>query len=215
MLSNLSESFVTRLDESFFVGKPVKIKLTYVDRENLKITASIKKAVASADDDESSAKPKKERAPREVVSVASFEKDTKVEGTLTAIHAQHLLLTLEPSKAQALLSMANAARNRKVSVEELKKEINVGDKVDGLIVVSKDEAKGLVFVAHGSTQAEKEEKERLKAERKLKPKKITLGSFKEGDHVDAVVKKVDTFGIFLRIEDSGVSGLCHKSEVCL
>ncbi|CDZ96721.1 rRNA processing protein Rrp5 [Phaffia rhodozyma] len=214
-VAEASESFVTRLDESFFVGKPVKVKLTWVDRENLKITASIKKAVVGTDENTSSADaaPKKERVPKEIVSVASFEKDTKVEGTLIAIHSQHLLLTLEPSKAQALLSQANAARNMKITVEELKKTIKVGDNFDGLIVISKDEAKGLVFVAHGLSQAEKDEKARAKAERKLKPKKITLGSFKEGDEVEAIVKKVENYGIFLRIEDSSVSGLCHKSEI--
>jgi len=42
---------------------------------------------------------------------------------------------------------------------------------------------------------------------------LGLSDFKEGQNVVAVVKKVEEYGIFLRIEGSNVSGLCHKSEV--
>lgn len=31
----------------------------------------------------------------------------------------------------------------------------------------------------------------------------------------ATVKKVEAYGLFLKIDDSEVSGLCHKSEVSL
>ena len=43
--------------------------------------------------------------------------------------------------------------------------------------------------------------------------KLDLADFEEGQKVVAVVKKVEVYGMFLRIEDSNVSGLCHKSEV--
>ena len=43
--------------------------------------------------------------------------------------------------------------------------------------------------------------------------KLDLADFEEGQKVVAVVKKVEMYGMFLRIEDSNVSGLCHKSEV--
>lgn len=44
---------------------------------------------------------------------------------------------------------------------------------------------------------------------------LALSDFEEGQKVVAVVKKVEDYGLFLRIEGSNVSGLCHKSEVSL
>jgi rRNA biogenesis protein RRP5 len=42
---------------------------------------------------------------------------------------------------------------------------------------------------------------------------LGLSDFAEGQTVVAIVKKVEEYGIFLRIDGSNVSGLCHKSEV--
>lgn len=42
---------------------------------------------------------------------------------------------------------------------------------------------------------------------------LGLSDFTVGQNVVAIVKKVEEYGIFLRIEGSNVSGLCHKSEV--
>lgn len=46
-----------------------------------------------------------------------------------------------------------------------------------------------------------------------KTAKLAMSDFTEGQLVTATVKKVEAFGMFLVIEDSDVSGLCHKSEV--
>jgi len=63
--------------------------------------------------------------------------------------------------------------------------------------------------------------------------KIPLGDFVEGQKVDAAITKVrkpqpsslsigvltkqlmqvETYGMFLRIEETDISGLCHRSEV--
>lgn len=48
-----------------------------------------------------------------------------------------------------------------------------------------------------------------------KTAQLSLSDFTENQTVVAVVKKVEEYGIFLRIEGSNVSGLCHKSEVSL
>jgi rRNA biogenesis protein RRP5 len=54
---------------------------------------------------------------------------------------------------------------------------------------------------------------RTKAAPEPRQKQLGFGQFSAGQKIDAVVKKVETFGIFLRIEDSNISGLCHKSEL--
>jgi len=40
-----------------------------------------------------------------------------------------------------------------------------------------------------------------------------MSDFELGQKVIASVKSVEAYGMFLRIEGSDVSGLCHKSEV--
>ena len=47
------------------------------------------------------------------------------------------------------------------------------------------------------------------------PIKMTLEDFKEGQKIDGLVRKKETFGVFIQIKDTNVSGLCHKSEVSL
>jgi rRNA biogenesis protein RRP5 len=44
---------------------------------------------------------------------------------------------------------------------------------------------------------------------------IQLSDLSEGEKVDAVVKKIEDYGLFLEVEGSKVRGLCHKSEVSL
>lgn len=47
-----------------------------------------------------------------------------------------------------------------------------------------------------------------------KPSLLNIGNFQEGQKVNGRVKKVEDYGLFIEIEGSKVSGLCHKSEVC-
>jgi len=42
---------------------------------------------------------------------------------------------------------------------------------------------------------------------------LTLSDLKEGQKVDGTVKKVEDYGLFIQIEGSKLSGLCHKSQV--
>jgi polyribonucleotide nucleotidyltransferase len=43
---------------------------------------------------------------------------------------------------------------------------------------------------------------------------LAMTDFEVGQKVTATVKKVEEYGLFLKIDGSDVSGLCHKSEVC-
>lgn len=42
---------------------------------------------------------------------------------------------------------------------------------------------------------------------------LNLRDFQEGQTVHGHVKKVEDYGLFIELDDSRVSGLCHKSEV--
>ena len=42
---------------------------------------------------------------------------------------------------------------------------------------------------------------------------LTLSDLSEGQKIDGRVKRVEEYGIFIEVEGSRLSGLCHKSEV--
>ncbi|KAF8323027.1 hypothetical protein DL93DRAFT_2049827 [Clavulina sp. PMI_390] len=42
---------------------------------------------------------------------------------------------------------------------------------------------------------------------------VTFDDLVEGENVDAVVKKVELYGLFIEIKGTKISGLCHKSEI--
>jgi rRNA biogenesis protein RRP5 len=44
--------------------------------------------------------------------------------------------------------------------------------------------------------------------------KLQLSDLIEGQKIRGFVKKVEDYGLFIQLDDSKLSGLCHKSEVC-
>ncbi|ORX90106.1 nucleic acid-binding protein [Basidiobolus meristosporus CBS 931.73] len=42
---------------------------------------------------------------------------------------------------------------------------------------------------------------------------LTFADIQEGEKIKGSVKRIESYGIFIRIEDSNISGLCHISEV--
>ena len=44
---------------------------------------------------------------------------------------------------------------------------------------------------------------------------IALSDLNVGENVDGIVKKVETYGLFIEIRGSKISGLCHRTEVRL
>jgi rRNA biogenesis protein RRP5 len=43
---------------------------------------------------------------------------------------------------------------------------------------------------------------------------LTAGDLQIGQKIDGVIKRIEEYGLFIQINDSKLSGLCHKSQVC-
>jgi len=43
--------------------------------------------------------------------------------------------------------------------------------------------------------------------------KRSLSDLHEGEKVDGTIKRIEEYGLFIQIEGTKLSGLCHKSEV--
>ena len=52
----------------------------------------------------------------------------------------------------------------------------------------------------------------MPSSRKAASKK-PLSDFEQGQSVDCTVKKVESYGLFLKIDETDISGLCHRSEI--
>lgn len=133
-----SDVFVQNLEDFFFVGKPVKIKIINRDESTSRLVASIRQAIPGSTS----------KAALATISTSDIEIGTLVQGTISAIHTAHVLLSLVPSQAKALLSKANLANHRGVSVDELAPSLKVGEKLSGLIVLAKDDARSILIVAN-------------------------------------------------------------------
>lgn len=155
-----SDSYIQNLADTHHIGKPVKIKITSVDPPLRKIGASIRQASQPSTDEPMEGDDDTPAAAPVASNLADVEVGNVLSGTVTAIHAQHVLLTLIPSQAKALLSVANLANSQSISVDEAKKAVKLGSTLDNLVVVAKDEAKGLAFVSNKPKQAVKEKKEK-------------------------------------------------------
>ena len=55
----------------------------------------------------------------------------------------------------------------------------------------------------------------FRAESRIQDKStiLTLSDLQEGQIINGRVKKIEEYGLFVEIEGSKLSGLCHKSEV--
>ncbi|KAH8990141.1 nucleic acid-binding protein [Lactarius hatsudake] len=127
------ENLVGPLAGNFKVGKPVKVRIIFVNSEKGNITASIRRAAPSFDIN--------------VADISAVEIGTNVDGVVTDIHKDNAVLSLNPSDICALLSLKNLANHRSLSVSQLRSSLKVGEVLDELVVVTRNTEKGFVIVA--------------------------------------------------------------------
>ena len=70
----------------------------------------------------------------------------------------------------------------------------------------------LIVVSSADVNAKKVEMT-LRSGDLSKPVALTLSSLSVGQHLEGSVKKIEEYGLFIQIDNSKLSGLCHKSEV--
>ncbi|GMK53480.1 hypothetical protein CspeluHIS016_0100660 [Cutaneotrichosporon spelunceum] len=132
--SEAAQGFVTNLADIFYVGKPVTVRITDVDTGAGKLVASVRQALPTA------------------VAAEKLEVGAAVKGIVAQIHAEQVVVSLVPSQLTALLSLANLSNHRGMGVDELRRTLKTGEKLDDLVVVSKNEKSGLLIVANKREQ---------------------------------------------------------------
>jgi rRNA biogenesis protein RRP5 len=126
-----SEGMVGSLTEVFNPGKPVLVRILSNDKEKGRILASIRQAATNV-------------TPPDI---SAAEVGDSVAGTISEVHKDNVLLNLEPSNIRALLSIKNLANRRSSTVGQLRVNLKTGEKLDDLLVVSRNTEQGFVIVA--------------------------------------------------------------------
>jgi rRNA biogenesis protein RRP5 len=70
-----------------------------------------------------------------------------IEGLVSEIHKDNVIITLQPTQIRALMSLTNLANHQGLSLPELRVSLKLGDKVEEVFVISRNPEKGFVVVA--------------------------------------------------------------------
>lgn len=182
-----SETPISNPSEAFPIGKIVKVRIIKVEAEQSRIIASIRQAAPNF------ASP--------VVDISGIEVGDTVEGEIAEIHEENIILMLQPTQARALLSSKNLANYRNISLAQLQPGLKVGEKLDGLLVVSRVPDKNFVIVAN---------KPQTKSAFPSKGS-LTIDSVTVGQTVLGRVTHHSAQGTLLKI-NSHLGGLLHPTD---
>ncbi|GJE87565.1 U3 snoRNP-associated protein Rrp5 [Phanerochaete sordida] len=182
-----SETTIASLPESFPVGKVVQVRIISTDAETGRIVASIRQASANFKD--------------AIAAIQDVEIGHTVEGVVSEIQKEKAVLTLQPTQVRALLSLNNLANRRGVTVAQLRGSLAVGERLTGLVVTSRNAAKGFVLVA--SAPREKDTLPRAA---------LSLESVQPGQRVGGRVVRHVRAGALVKLS-ARLSGVLHPTDV--
>ena len=128
-----SETTISSLSDTFPIGKAVQVRIISCTTESGRIVASIRQAV-----------PNFKSA---IAAIQDVEIGNSVEGAVSEIQKEKVVVTLHPTQVRALLSLNNLANRRGIAPAQLRSSLKVGDKLSDLVVTSRNPEKGFVLVA--------------------------------------------------------------------
>ena len=170
------------MTEVFKPGKPVLVRILSNDKEKGRILASIRQATTNT-------------TPPDISAV---EVGDSVQGTISDIHKENVLLNLEPSNVRALLSLKNLANRRSSTVAQLRANLRTGEELDDLLVVSRNTEQGFVIVASQPST-------------KPVPGTISIDTVQLGQIVGGRVIRHDRRGALVKF-NGRISGFLHPTD---
>ncbi|KAI0673370.1 U3 snoRNP-associated protein Rrp5 [Trametes maxima] len=182
-----SETAISSLSAAFPIGKPVQVRIVAIDPETSRITASIRQA-----------SPNFKSA---ITDISGVDIGDIVDGVVSDIRKDKAVVTLQPTQVTALLSLTNIANRRAISVAQLRLTLKVGEKLQDLVVTSRNPEKGFVLVA-----TKPKEKEAL-----LQKNHLSLDTVQPGQLVGGRVLRHNRHGALIKITNS-ISGVLHPTD---
>lgn len=189
MLTPVSEAMAGKLSEAFPIGKVVKVRIINLNPETSNIVASIRQAATNF--------------KSAITDISGVEIGNTVQGVVSEIHKDNVVLTLQPTQVRALVSLTNLANHRGTTVPQLRLALKAGDQLESLFVVSRNAEKGLVIVA-----SKPKEKSSMLAKSSL-----TMESVQVGQIVGGRVTRHDRNGAHVKFT-TRIAGSLHPTDAC-
>ncbi|KAJ3741063.1 hypothetical protein EV360DRAFT_76771, partial [Lentinula raphanica] len=133
--------------------------------------------------------------------ISSVEIGNIVEGVVFEIRKENVILALEPSEIRALISINNLANHRGLSPAQLKVSLTAGDKLEDLVVVSRNTEGNFIIVAN-----------KPKPKTPLPKSVVSLDTTEIGQSVGGRVVRQTVYGVLVKLS-SHVGGVLHPTDV--
>ncbi|CAE6479265.1 unnamed protein product [Rhizoctonia solani] len=190
-LNELTDTQVSGTSGLFTIGQVVKSRITSVDKEQRRLTASIRQAAPSF------------QGP---IDISKVQVGSAVSGTVSAVHDENVVLALEePEGGRALLSVSNLANARGTTVPQLRSSLEKGERIEGLTVMSVNEEKALVIVSAAKPKGKAKTKTGLS-------NALRIDSLEEGQVVSGRITQTMSTGSGVRLS-SHVVGRLHATDI--
>lgn len=176
------------LASAFPAGKPIQVRIIAVNKEDSHITASIRQASPTY------------KFP--TTDISAVEIGNTVEGVISDVQKDKVLITLQLTQVRALLSLKNLANRRGVSTSQLQASLTVGDVLQDLVVTSRNPEKGFVLVAT-----------RPKEKEPLQKSSISMDTVEVGHLVGGRILRHAKQGAVVKLSGS-IVGHLHPTDTC-
>ncbi|KXN86783.1 rRNA biogenesis protein RRP5 [Leucoagaricus sp. SymC.cos] len=190
----------TDISDNFDSGNPfpvidtlVKAAVVDVDREKRQVTLSTRQSRLHPD------KPT-QAVDKEINTVSDLTVGDTVRGFIKSV-AEHGLFVTIGRGVDARVQIRELFDD---FVKDWKPRFRTNQLVKGHIL-SVDQDNGKIELTFRSGDLSSRQRETAK--------KRSPSDFHESDKVDGVVKRIEEYGLFIQIEGTKLSGLCHKSEL--
>ncbi|KAG0305918.1 rRNA biogenesis protein rrp5 [Dissophora globulifera] len=191
-LTNLADTFDNSetMLKSFTKGHVVKVYVLHVDTSNKKIDLSLRPSRLSPEQHASVHDP-------EIKSYAELAAGGILQGFVSNVADKGLFVSLN----QKLSGRVKIAEMSDDFLKDWKSQFTVGQLVKAK-VLSVNEDRNQIELTLKASQIDPT----IKAIK-------TLADFTKGEKVKGTIKAVKEIGVFIKIDNSTVSGLCHISEI--
>ncbi|EGO30779.1 hypothetical protein SERLADRAFT_444441 [Serpula lacrymans var. lacrymans S7.9] len=176
-----------KLADEFSVGKVVKVRIISIDAKNQRMVASIRQVTLNVQS--------------VAATITGVEIGSTVEGIVTEIHTRNIALSLQPTQAPALISLRNLANHYGTTSAKLEMSLKVGDRVDRLVVVSRNLEKDFVLVVGN-----------LRGRAVIKKGAVSMDTIEIGQVVGGRVTRHCHSGAHVKIS-TRISGSLHPTDV--
>lgn len=191
-----SQTHIKDLSEAFYVGKPLTVRVITLDPSTSRIVVSVKQAAPTAP----------------ATAAEKLEVGEAVSGTVSQVHTEQVVVKLEGSGLTALLSLSNLSNQRHTGIEELRRSLKQGEKIDDLVVVSKNPVSGLIIVNIKKTIAAKKEKAKEdKAPSGISANVKAIDAVEVGQIVSGTVQEQTSQGYMIQLPNN-LRGRVHPCD---